>query len=268
MPLAIDDLDDTWLPHVVAYLRRSPYRNALQLSNVTQLRQRCAVVLAHSNGLVQGVASHYRDLPFLGLTFVAELGETLPRLLEALANKVPALRTATLTAIFPEHRAKQLAEYVHIKSQAIAWQMVVEPETLRAHETPSVQRLRFEDLPAMNELATQCGLVAWRPDVFHNGPAFGVFREGSLAAMAATHFATPDVIEIGNIATHPDYRRQGLASACTSALASACFALAPRVYLMVMAENTAAYETYGKLGFWPFERFALVSFRLQNAPAE
>ncbi len=262
MTLEINDLDETWQPQVVAYLRRAPYRNAIPLSNVTQLCRRCTVVVAQRGGHIQGVASHYHDLPFLGLTFVAELGEPLPALLEALALRVPTLRGTTLTTVVPEHRARQLANYAHIEAMEPEIQMVVEPETLRVQELPTVRQLRADDLPAMQALAARCNLVAWRPEVVSLGPAFGACVDGELVAMATTHFATPDVIEIGNIATHPDYRHRGLARACISALVQACFSLAPRVYLMVMANNEAALATYRSIGFWPAERFAFTSFRL------
>ena len=111
------------------------------------------------------------------------------------------------------------------------------------------------------------GLAAWRPSVIEHGPAFGAFVDGRLAAMASTHFATTDVIEIGNIVTHPAHRRRGLAAACTSALVESCFNLASRVYLMVLAENDAAFALYRGLGFWPSERFAFARFRLAGAAA-
>lgn len=262
MPLETAQLDDRWQAPVLAYLRRSPYRNALPLSNVTQLRPRCEVVLVHSEGSVQGVASHYRDLPFLGLTFVAELAEAMPLLLGALCERVPALRGAALTTVIPESRVAQLATCAVFEAIDTEYQMVAEPETLRPVESPLVRRLRPDDLPAMGELAALGGLVAWRPEVLANGPAFGAFDGERLTAMATTHFATADVIEIGNIVTHPGFRRRGLASACTSALTRACFGLADRVYLMVMAENGPAFEAYRALGFWPAERYAFAGFRL------
>jgi ribosomal protein S18 acetylase RimI-like enzyme len=262
MPLEIVELDERWQAATVAYLRRSPYRNALPLSNVTQLRPRCDVVLVHSDGAVQGVASHYRDLPFLGLTFVAEMVEAMPLLIGGLADRVPGLRGALLTTVIPEARVRQLASCAVFEALETEYQMVVEPETLRPAPAAAVRRLRAEDLPAMGELAALGGLVAWRPEVLGHGPAFGAFDGERLVAMAATHFATPDVIEIGNIVTHPEYRRRGLASACTSALTQACFGLATRVYLMVMADNLAAFDAYRALGFWPAERYAFASFRL------
>lgn len=262
MALEIVDLDAQWQADVVAYLRRSPYRNAIPLSNVTQLRQRCDVVLALQNGHVQGVASHYRDLPFPALAFVAELGDVLPRLLSALADRVPVLRTASLGGVITEQRMRQLAACATIEAAEVEYQMVIEPETLRPLHMPEVRRLRPDDLPAMAALAALGGLAAWRDAVIEHGPAFGAFVDDRLVAMAATHFATPDVVEIGNIVTHPDYRRRGFASACTSALTQACFGLAPRVYLMVLADNEPAYKAYRALGFWPSERFVFTEFRL------
>jgi len=262
VPIAIVDLDESWQAAAVAYLRRSPYRNAIPLSNVTQLRQRCEVVVAHSDGMVQGVASYYRDLPFPALAFAAEPGPALADLLAALAERAPLLREAELATVIPEQRVRQLAACARVVGLATEYQMVVEPETLRPRHADTVRRLHADDLPAMAELAELGGLEAWRAAAFENGPAFGAVVDGRLVAMATTRFATADVIEIGNIVTHPGYRRRSLASACTTALVEACFGLASRVYLMVMADNEAAFSAYRALGFWPSERFAFTTFRL------
>ncbi|WP_161569178.1 GNAT family N-acetyltransferase [Candidatus Oscillochloris fontis] len=263
MPIEIIDLNEEWQSSALAYLRRSPYRNAIPLSNITQLRTRSSVVVAHTNGFILGIASHYHDLPLLSLTFVAERGEALPKLLHGLHARVPALGTESVIAVLPEQRMFQLAEWVTVESVEAELQMVVEPETLRPREHPNVRRLHAEDLPEMGELATVGGLMAWSPETISHGPAFGAFVDDRLVAMAATRFATPDVVEIGNIVTHPTHRRRGFASGCTSALSQACFRLAPRVYLMVMANNQAAFDSYRALGFWPAERFGFMRFRLR-----
>jgi ribosomal protein S18 acetylase RimI-like enzyme len=262
MELKISTLDESRQGAAVAYLRRWPYRNAIPLSNVTQLRQRCEVVIAESGDTVVGVASHYKDLPFPGLAFAVEFAEALGPLLSALAERSPELRGVSLGTVIPEQRARQLAGATAIESLEVEYQMVVEPETLRRKASSLVRRLRAEDLPAMARLAAVGELMAWRDEVLGHGPAYGAFADGELVAMATTHFATPDVIEIGNIVTHPGHRRRGLAQACASALVEACFGLAPRVYLMVMAENTSAIEAYRGLGFWPSERFVFARFRL------
>ena len=262
MSLEIVNLDEHWQAAAVGYLRRSPYRNAVPLSNVTQLRSRCEVLVAHRNGMVQGVASYYRDLPFPALAFAADPGDPLGALLSALIDRLPHLRGADLSTLIPEQRVRQLAGCAQILSGFTEMQMVVEPETLRPREAAGVRRLRPEDRPAMAELAAAGGLSAWSAEAFDHGPAFGAFAADQLVAMATTRFATPDVIEIGNVVTHPEFRRQGFSSGCVTALSQACFVLAPRVYLMVVSDNEPAFQSYRKLGFWPAERFMFVTFRV------
>jgi predicted GNAT family acetyltransferase len=140
--------------------------------------------------------------------------------------------------------------------------MAIEPEILGADGRLPTRRLRDDDLPAIGELARDAGLTVWHESMLALGPAFGYFDDGRLVAMAATHFVSADVIEIGHIATHPNYRRRGYASACTAALARAALALAPRVFLMVMADNAPALATYKQLGFRTIERFYLTRFLL------
>jgi len=260
--MLIIPLDDTNQPAALSYLRRAPYRNGILLSNVTQLRAHCDVLVAFSNGQVVGVATHYRPLPFVNLVFAVDHEGVLPSLLAAMGDSVPQLQAAPVVGILPELRLQQLLPYVQIEELKFELQMAVEPETLRDRPADHVRRLGEGDLPAMAELARRARLTAWVDDVLQHGPVFGAFTEGELVSMAGTHYATVDVIEIGHIATHPDYRRRGYASACTSALCKTCFSLAPRVYLMVLEDNTAAIATYRSLGFKPIERYGMVTFRL------
>jgi predicted GNAT family acetyltransferase len=140
--------------------------------------------------------------------------------------------------------------------------MVVEPEQLRMPPGSQAQRLSADDTPEMNALALAAGLSVWHHSALALGPAFGCFADGRLVAMAATHFATPEIVEIGHVATHPDYRRKGYASACTAAITQAAFSLAPRVFLMVLEHNTAALAAYKRLGFRVMEHLYLASFTL------
>ena len=246
----------------LAYLRRSPYRNALPLSNASQLRARCDVLVAEASGRVCGVASTYHDLPIPNLTFAVDPPVALGELLGALADRGPRLRGGTVWALLPEDRYRLLGRSAQIEGYEIEYQMVVEPETLRVPDGPPARRLTPADLPALDELAQASGLTVWHPRALELGPAFGCFDGGRLVAMAATHFATSEIVEIGHIATHPDARRRGYASACTAALAQAAFVLAPRVFLMVLEHNTAALSAYKRLGFRAVDRFHLTRFTL------
>lgn len=256
----IAPLDAHNLPAALAFLRASPYRNALPLSNVNQLREHCDVLVAMQGSRVVGVMSFYHDLPILNLTFAAKQREVAGALLHALAELQPRFRADPFYALLPAQRFAWLSQYVAVEESEIEFQMVVEPEVLRMPGGRVARRLSDADVPAMTALAEAAGLSVWHAGALALGPAFGCFADGQLVAMAATHFATSEVVEIGHIATHPDYRRRGYASACTAALAAAAFALAPRVFLMVLEHNAPALAAYQRLGFRSMERFHLTRF--------
>ncbi|MEM8531249.1 MAG: GNAT family N-acetyltransferase [Chloroflexota bacterium] len=262
--MLITPLDSENQASAINYLRRSPYRNALPLSNATQLRSRSDVLVAETYGEVVGVISTYRDIPIPNMTFVAKDDTVVQELLRTMFHRNPHLAKEPIYALLPVRRRNQLAHFANILEEPIEYQMVVEPETLRAHEGPPVQRLTTEHIPQIAALVEVAGLTVWDASMLELGPAFGCFVDDQLVAMAATHFATTDVAEIGHIATHPDYRRRGYASACTIALTKAAFKLTPRVFLMVLEENEAALATYKRLGFYPIERFYLTRSMLHN----
>ena len=246
----------------LAYLRTSPYRNALPLSNITQLRTHCDALVAEQHGAVVGVASTYHDLPIPNLTFAAASAEIAGALLHELADRNPRLWEEQTYALLPLDRRDQLARFAHILEAPVEYQMALEPETLSTVDRWPTRRLTHSDAAEMDELARAAGLTVWHRSALELGPAFGCFADGQLVAMAATHFATAEVVEVGHIATHPDHRRRGYASACAAALARVAFVLAPRVFLMVMADNAPALAAYKQLGFRTIERFYLTRFLL------
>lgn len=250
------DLHDAVLTH----LRALPYQNAIVLSNVTQLRSRCDVLLAHDQGRVLAVASTYHDLPIANLVFTARTVPLAQAMIEQLVQRTPRLQTERIWALLPEDRYNILRQCVKVEAAPMEYQMGVEPETLLARAHVPTRRLTVADLPAMNSLAEAAGLTVWDDTALDLGPFFGCFEADQLVAMAGTHFITPEAIEIGHVACHPDYRRRGYASACVSALTQAAFALSQRVFLMVIAENTPALEAYKRLGFRVVDRFYLSEF--------
>jgi ribosomal protein S18 acetylase RimI-like enzyme len=262
--MRIAPLDNDSRPEVLTFLRRSPYRNALPLSNVSQLLARCDVTVASSDTGVVGVASTYLDLPFANLTFAVSRDDALAPLVAALADRNAALRSPGAVTLLPRERYDALERIATIEATRVEYQMVVEPESLRAAALPEARRLGAADLAHMGALAETAGLTTWHESMLQLGPAFGCYADGQLVAMAATHFATPDVVEIGHVATHPAYRRRGYASACVVALTQAAFLLAPRVFLMVLADNEPALAAYRRLGFFSIEPFYLTTFTLQK----
>lgn len=247
--MKVCSLTDSIQPAVLDYLRGSVYRNALLIANASQLRSSCDVIAALDRSSVTGVASTYHDLPVANLAFAADGGTIATRLLDMLVKRNPRLKHEVVLALLPADRCEHLRHHAEVLSSEPEYQMVVTDPLPSSAAHPGVRALGVADVAQMDTLAKAAGLAVWHASTLTVGPAFGCFVDGTLVAMAATHLATPDVVEIGHIATHPDHRRRGYASACTAALTRAALELAPHVFLMVLESNRAAMMLYQRLGF-------------------
>lgn len=87
--------------------------------------------------------------------------------------------------------------------------------------------------------------------MLETGQYFGLRRGGVLASVAGIHVYSPKykVATLGNIATHPDFRGQGLASAVCARLCQALLTTVATIGLNVKANNSSAIACYQKLGF-------------------
>jgi ribosomal protein S18 acetylase RimI-like enzyme len=92
---------------------------------------------------------------------------------------------------------------------------------------------------------------AFDPKMLQTGLYYGYRHGGHLVSIAGVHVFSPSyrVAALGNIATHPDYRNQGLARTVTARL---CLELKDKVDfigLNVKVDNAAAVHLYQSLGF-------------------
>lgn len=81
------------------------------------------------------------------------------------------------------------------------------------------------------------------------GDYLGIRRDGVLVAMAGERFRLDGWTEISAVCTNLDYRGQGLASRLVGALIAGIQRRSERVFLHVLATNTAAIGLYEELGF-------------------
>jgi ribosomal-protein-alanine N-acetyltransferase len=120
----------------------------------------------------------------------------------------------------------------------------------------AIRRMKLEDVPAVHEIDMLSFSLPWPERSFHfeltENPVARTWVAESSGRMAAmlVLWLIVDEAHIATIATHPDFRRQGIGERLMiAALVSARNEGATRAFLEVRAGNAAAMALYKKYGF-------------------
>lgn len=120
-------------------------------------------------------------------------------------------------------------------------------------ETPRpIRQLTAADVPALQAFYTRHGQGRFSAALFAQNLFFGAYEDTSIVAAGGTHVLAhrSHLAVLGAILTAPDRRRQGYATAITSALVAQLFAQGfPLVLLNVLRDNGDAIRVYRRLGF-------------------
>lgn len=124
--------------------------------------------------------------------------------------------------------------------------------TINEVDTTSVSPLSISDageLMAFYELSYPGH--HFNPRMVTTGMYWGVKKGGSIVSVAGVHVYSQryGVAALGNIATHPDFRKRGLGTAVTAKLCTVLLGSVETIGLNVKADNLVALDWYRKLGF-------------------
>ncbi|MEV6964359.1 GNAT family N-acetyltransferase [Hamadaea sp. NPDC051192] len=151
-----------------------------------------------------------------------------------------------------EEAAEALRPHFTLDVHGVLAYMSVKPVTVRETREPvvTIGTADLAEIQALQQAANPDGGF-FEPQMLQAGPYLGIRRDGELVAMAGTHTwsATEKVAVLGNIATHPAHRRQGLAAVVTAALCARFSGAVDVVGLTVDVDNTPAIRCYTRLGF-------------------
>ena len=179
-------------------------------------------------------------------------GEQIPHLRALLISLLPLLPQRVYTHLSPGVEDVFSQKY-NLTSYGLHYKMALidrerlsqvysdEPVKLSTDHLPQIMALYQESYPGN----------AFDPRMIETGECFGIWRENKLVSIAGIHVYSPKylVAAIGNITTHPDYRKLGLGKAVTAALCHSLLNKVEHIGLNVKADNVPALKTYQHLGF-------------------
>ena len=120
----------------------------------------------------------------------------------------------------------------------------IDPDVCTAPHLPTVYELLRDHFPGISPFNS------WYPDVSHrirheNSHIAAILDGEKVVSTAMTVAECADAAVLGQVATHPDYRRRGLAGKCVISTVFQC--KAKRLYILPIDSN--AQKLYEKLGF-------------------
>jgi GNAT superfamily N-acetyltransferase len=139
----------------------------------------------------------------------------------------------------PKHRGATIPSGTHLAPAARSVETIApSPELLGAANVPEMLALVEAAQPGPFESRTiECGVY------------LGIRIDGRLVAMAGERVRPPGYSEISAVATHPDYRRLGLAKQVVLAVAGTITGRGDTPFLHALLDNTVAIRLYESLGF-------------------
>lgn len=205
---------------------------------------------------IRALALLYRGGPLPILLALGRAVEeaSIRRLIEDLAPSMPARFYAHLSGALVDvfRGGRQIEEHgLHLKMGL----MQPDRERLRAAVRPSrgeVRWLRPDDREEVLAFYREAYPQSWfEPRMLETGQYAGITVDGRLATVAGVHVYAPSmrVACLGNIATHPECRGLGLATAATAALCLSLLETVESIGLNVKAGNEPAISCYRRLGF-------------------
>ena len=217
------------------------------------------------DGEIRQLILTYKDAPILVMMALAsERLEEMRQLLRSILHLLPRQMYVHLS----EGLAEVLAGPYRLHERGTYLKMALpEPGRLPAVDTSEVVRLTLDDLSRIERLLQQSfPRSAFNSRMLQTGQYFGMERGGVLVGVAGVHVWSPAyrVAVVGNVATHPEFRRQGIATAVTARLCQSLGRTVDHIGLTVHEENVAARSCYSRLGFVQhsiFEAYSLDAAR-------
>jgi ribosomal protein S18 acetylase RimI-like enzyme len=240
-------MDDTNESEVLDTLTSKPLENIILIADCTQLRPWCDVRIDIENNKIKSVFSLYKDLDFLAGAFWTKKTEDI---MELLVDYEREISGKEMVLICTKEQLEIIRPLADTLVPIAEHQMIHETcNQLNSWGSAEPVILGTEDTKELAELYRICGTPAWTPEAMKFGPFFGIRENKRIVSVAGVHFVTEYGSEIGNVATHPDFRGRGYASKCVKSAICAIEEVTPIVVLHFFMDNIPAQKLYENMGF-------------------
>ncbi len=176
---------------------------------------------------------------------IEEMAELLRSIIPLLPKRFLAHLSLNLAAVF--------ADDYQIQSHGTFHKMALtRPSCLEGVDTSAVDSMTLSDIDDLQRLYRASYPGNWfDPRMVGTGYFYGIHRDTELVSVAGVHVYSAHyrIAALGSVTTHPNYCKQGLATAVCAKLTKSLMGSVEHIGLNVEAGNASAIRLYEKLGF-------------------
>ena len=174
-------------------------------------------------------------------------------LLQELLEHIKHLLPGKFYAHFSIDLEKYLKKYFHLKSHGKHYKMALKyPEKLENIDCSKAMLLSEVNLDEILDLYKTSYPGNWfDPKMLETNQYFGILENNKLICIAGIHVYSEKykVAALGNITTHPEFRRKGYGKILTAKLCRNLLKTVDHIGLNVAVDNLPAISVYKKIGF-------------------
>ena len=200
--------------------------------------------VATEEGEIVGAGSLFRGFPIPSVIVTEDNLLVQIALLQRM-NKFLEAEWLTISSSASSSIFRQFGKQIYSHTEH---QMLLR-KPISTQEKPA-RLIHKEDIDLLDQFYNEHRAEAWTPLMFEMGPYYGVWCCNQLVSVAGVHFVTPFIAQIGNVFTHPEFRRRGYATAATVGVTEHLRRMGVQsISLFVVARNISAIRIYERLGF-------------------
>jgi len=236
---------------IESFLRRNPALHLYELGDLDDFFFPYTSWYGHEkDGEIISLALLYRGTELPVLLALDDSGSaSMPDLLNELKDKLPKRFYCHLT----RGCEKMLEDRFSLEPHGTHHKMTLTDKSLLdTTDVSGALQLDARDKAEILEFYASAYPGNWfDARMLETGQYFGLRRNGRLASIAGIHVYSPQykVAALGNIATLPEFRGQGLGTSVTAALCRNLLKTVDIIGLNVKTDNADAVRCYQKLGF-------------------